>query len=126
MLPGVLTTLLAPEPDITLGTPTTMKEAVVNPLVEYFARRGAVWMLAFILLYKIGDNMAGAMTTPFYLDIGFSKTEIGTIVKLFGFWAIIAGTLIGGVLMVRSISNVFTTFLHAGCDTSGSIANRRL
>jgi len=101
MLPGVLTTLLAPEPQITLGTPKNIKEAVVDPLVEYFGRQGALWMLAFILLYKIGDNMAGAMTTPFYLDIGFSKTEIGTIVKLFGFWAIIAGTLIGGVLMVR-------------------------
>jgi len=101
MFPGVFTTLLAPEPETTLGTPKTMKEAVVNPLAEYFARRGAVWMLAFILLYKIGDNMAGAMATPFYLDIGFSKTEIGTIVKLFGFWAIIAGTLTGGVLMVR-------------------------
>jgi len=45
--------------------------------------------------------MASAMTMPFYLDMGFSKTEIGTIVKLFGFWATIAGALIGGVLMLR-------------------------
>ena len=101
ILPGVLTTLLAPEPEITLGTPKTVKEAALDPLVEYFRRQGAVWMLAFILLYKIGDAMASAMTTPFYLDIGFSKTEIGTIVKLFGFWATIAGTLAGGVLMLR-------------------------
>ena len=101
MLPGVLTTLIAPEPQITLGTPKTIKEAVVDPLAEYFKRQGALWILAFILLYKIGDTMASAMTTPFYLDIGFSKTEIGTIVKLFGFWATIAGTLIGGVLMLR-------------------------
>ena len=101
MLPGVLTTLIAPEPQITLGTPKTIKEAVVDPLAEYFNRQGALWILAFILLYKIGDTMASAMTTPFYLDIGFSKTEIGTIVKLFGFWATIAGTLIGGVLMLR-------------------------
>jgi len=101
ILPGVLTTLLAPEPEITLGTPKTVKEAALDPLVEYFSRQGAVWMLAFILLYKIGDTMASAMTTPFYLDIGFSKTEIGAIVKLFGFWATIAGTLAGGVLMLR-------------------------
>lgn len=101
ILPGVLTTLLAPEPEITLGTPKTVKEAALDPLVEYFRRQGAVWMLAFILLYKIGDTMASAMTTPFYLDIGFSKTEIGAIVKLFGFWATIAGTLAGGVLMLR-------------------------
>ena len=101
ILPGVITTLLAPEPTITHGTPQTIREAVVDPLVEYFKRQGALWILAFILLYKIGDTMASAMTTPFYLDIGFSKTEIGAIVKLFGFWAVIAGTLIGGVLMLR-------------------------
>jgi PAT family beta-lactamase induction signal transducer AmpG len=101
ILPGVITTLLAPEPTITHGTPKTIREAVVDPLIEYFKRQGALWILAFILLYKIGDTMASAMTTPFYLDIGFSKTEIGTIVKLFGFWAVIAGTLIGGVLMLR-------------------------
>ena len=101
ILPGVLTTLLAPEPELTFGTPKSVKEAVVDPLVEYFNRQGALWILAFILLYKMGDTMASAMTTPFYLDIGFSKTEIGTIVKLFGFWATIAGALIGGVLMLR-------------------------
>ena len=78
-----------------------MKEAVINPLVEYFTRQDALWMLAFILFYKIGDTMASAMTTPFYLDIGFSKTEIGTVVKLFCFWATIIGGLAGGVLMLR-------------------------
>ena len=101
MLPGVLITLLAPEPIIEFGTPMTMKEAVFEPLVDYFSRNGAVWILAFILFYKIGDTMASAMTMPFYLDIGFSKTEIGAVVKLFGFWATIAGSLIGGIIMIR-------------------------
>jgi PAT family beta-lactamase induction signal transducer AmpG len=101
MIPGVITTLLAREPRMTAGKPETMKEAVIAPLVEYFRRQGALWMLAFILLYKIGDTMASAMTTPFYLDIGFSKTEIGAVVKLFGFWAILAGTLTGGMIMIR-------------------------
>lgn len=101
MLPGVLTTLLAREPEITVGTPKTMKEAVFNPLVEYFSRHGALWMLAFILLYKIGDTMASAITTPFYIEVGFSLTEIGTVVKFFGFGATIAGTFIGGILMFR-------------------------
>ncbi|MBW1820688.1 MAG: AmpG family muropeptide MFS transporter [Deltaproteobacteria bacterium] len=101
MLPGVLTTLLAPEPHASAGTPKSLKEALVGPMVEYFSRSGAIWILAFILLYKIGDTMASAMTTPFYLDIGFSKSEIGAVVKLFGFWATIAGSLIGGVLMLR-------------------------
>ncbi len=101
MLPGIITTLFTPEPEITKGTPKNMKEAVLNPLKEYLSRQGALWMLCFILFYKIGDTMASAMTTPFYLDIGFSMTEIGAVVKLFGFWATIAGGLIGGVVMLR-------------------------
>jgi PAT family beta-lactamase induction signal transducer AmpG len=101
MLPGLLTTLLTPEPETPAGTPRTMKEAVVDPLVEYFSRKDALWILIFILLYKVGDTMASAMTTPFYLDIGFSKSEIGAVVKLFGFWATIAGGLTGGVMMLR-------------------------
>jgi PAT family beta-lactamase induction signal transducer AmpG len=101
LAPGIITTFFAPEPETELGTPKTIKEAVIEPMVEYFSRQGALWILAFILLYKIGDTMASAMTIPFYLDIGFSKTEIGTIVKLFGFWATIAGSLAGGVLMLR-------------------------
>ena len=101
MFPGVLTTLMAHEPEVSVRTPETMKEAIFNPLIEYFSRKGALWILAFILFYKIGDTMASAMTMPFYLDIGFSKTEIGAVVKFFGFWATIAGTLAGGVLMLR-------------------------
>jgi PAT family beta-lactamase induction signal transducer AmpG len=101
MLPGVLTTLLAPEPEIYVETPRTLKEAVFDPLVDYFGRQEAFWILAFILFYKIGDTMASAMTIPFYMDIGFTKSQIGAVVKLFGFWATIAGSLIGGVLMLR-------------------------
>ncbi len=101
LLPGVLTTLLAPEPKIPFAPPKTIAEAVTEPLLEYFRRDGALWILAFILLYKLGDTMASAMTIPFYLDIGFSKTEIGAIVKLFGFWATFGGTLAGGILMIH-------------------------
>lgn len=101
MLPGILTTLLASEPLVTEGAPESIKAAVLEPFLEYFSRPGAVWILAFILFYKIGDTMASTMTIPFYLDIGFSKTEIGTVVKLFGFWATIGGSLIGGVAMLR-------------------------
>ncbi|MEW6714453.1 MAG: AmpG family muropeptide MFS transporter [Nitrospirota bacterium] len=101
MMPGLLTTLLTPEPVVSAGTPGSLKEAVVNPLIDYFSREGALWILAFILFYKIGDTMASAMTMPFYLDIGFTKTEIGAVVKLFGFWATIIGALTGGVMMLR-------------------------
>ena len=101
MLPGIITTLLTPEPETPAGTPRTMRDAVIDPLVEYFSRKDALWILIFILLYKVGDTMASAMTTPFYLDIGFSKSEIGAVVKLFGFWATIAGGLAGGIMMLR-------------------------
>jgi len=101
LLPAVLTTLLAPEPEIAAGTPKTIREAVFIPLIEYFSRKEALWILAFILFYKLGDSMASAITIPFYLEIGFSKTQIGAVVKLFGFWATIAGSLIGGVMMLR-------------------------
>ena len=99
LLPGVVTTLLTPEPRVA-ACPETLKEAVVEPLREYFRRHHALWILVFILMYKIGDTMAAAMTTPFYLDIGFSKTQIGAVVKLFGFWATVGGTLVGGVIMI--------------------------
>jgi PAT family beta-lactamase induction signal transducer AmpG len=101
LIPGVVTTLMAPEPPTPAGAPTTIGEAVIDPLVEYFRRSGALSILAFILLYKIGDSMASAITTPFYLEVGFSKTEIGAVVKLFGFWATIGGALAGGLAMVR-------------------------
>jgi len=101
LLPGVVTTLLTPEPGVVAGVPCTMKEAVVNPLVDYFNRHGAVWMLAFILLYKIGDTMASAISTPFYLEIGFSKSEIGTVVKLFGTAATMTGAFLGGLTLLK-------------------------
>jgi len=101
MLLGVATTVFAPEPRPAEGVPTTLREAVVQPFLEYFQRRDAMAILAFILLYKIGDTMASHMTTPFYLDVGFSKTEIGTVVKLFGFWATVLGGLLGGLLIMR-------------------------
>ena len=101
MLVGVITTCLCREPEHPQGIPTTFKDAVVGPFTEYFSRRGALLLLVFILFYKIGDQMASTMTMPFYLDLGFTKTEIGTVVKLFGFWATIGGGLLGGVILLR-------------------------
>jgi PAT family beta-lactamase induction signal transducer AmpG len=100
ILPSILTTLLTTEPQVA-KIPTTIREAVIDPLVDYFGRREALWMLVFILLYKVGDIMASNITIPFYLELGFSLTEIGAITKLLGFWAIIAGASIGGLIMLR-------------------------
>ena len=101
LIPGVMTTLLTPEPKINTAPPRTMKEAVLDPLVEYFSRNHAVWILVFILLYKVGDTMASAITTPFYLDLGFSKTDIGAVVKVFGTGATLAGAFAGGLILLR-------------------------
>ena len=101
LIPGVMTTLLTPEPKINTAPPHTLKEAVVDPLREYFSRNHAVWILVFILLYKVGDTMAGAITTPFYLDLGFSKTDIGAVVKVFGTGATLAGAFAGGLILLR-------------------------
>jgi len=101
LLIGVFTTLLCREPELTQGTPKTFTEAVVEPFVDYFNRDRALLLLLFILLYKLGDQMASTLTTPFYLDLGFSKTEIGALAKLFGFWSAIVGGLVGGTLLLR-------------------------
>ncbi len=101
MLIGVVVTLASVEPPPVKGTPRTFREAIVEPFVEYFQRDQALWLLLFILLYKIGDQMAATLTTPFYLALGFSKTEIGAVAKLFGFWSTIAGGLVGGVVLLR-------------------------
>ncbi len=101
MLACVALTLLAPEPLPPEGRPRNMREAVLLPFQDYFSRQGAWLILAFILLYKLGDTMASAMTVPFYLDLGYSKTEIGTVVKLFGFWATLAGGTLGGIWILR-------------------------
>ena len=101
MLGAIIVTLLAPEPPLPEGRPRTLMDAVVLPFRDYFTREGAWLALAFILLYKLGDTMASAMTTPFYLDLGYSKTDIGAIVKLFGFWATIAGGTLGGIWIMR-------------------------
>lgn len=101
MLAGVLTTLWAKEPALEHGAPRSLREAVLDPFIDYFSRPEAWTILLFILLYKVGDTLAAAMTTPFYLELGFSKTQIGEVVKLFGFWATIAGGLVGGVWIMR-------------------------
>ncbi len=101
MSAGLIATLLAPEPNAEHGKPRTIQEAVVQPFKEYFTRDYAIIILLFVFLYKVGDTMAGQMTTPLYLDLGFSKSEIAGIVKIFGFPITIAGTFIGGIFVMR-------------------------
>jgi len=104
MLPGIIMTLLIKEPLLKYGTPKTLKEAVIEPFKEFKNRKGikeAFLILLFIFLYKIGDRMATALATPFYLDLGFSLTEIGVIAKNAGLWPGIIGGLAGGIWMIK-------------------------
>jgi len=104
MLPGVAMTLLVAEPQLTKGAPKTLREAVIEPFHEFITRNGwkdAVLVLLFIFLYKLGDSMATALATPFYLDMGFTRTDIGVIAKNAGLWASVAGGMLGGLWMVK-------------------------
>jgi PAT family beta-lactamase induction signal transducer AmpG len=98
---GIVTTLLVPEPDTGMTAPSTLKEAVIEPFKEFFNRSGVLWILSFILLYKIGDNMAGAMNIPFILKMGFTKQEYFIIVKGIGMLTLFGGVFLGGIIMIR-------------------------
>ena len=104
MVPGIVMTLLVDEPAVSRAAPKTLREAVVEPFHEFITRAGwkeALLVLLFIFLYKLGDSMATALATPFYLDLGFTKTEIGVIAKNAGLWASVAGGMLGGLWMVK-------------------------
>ena len=103
MLPGVAMTLLVTEPH-RAAPPKTLREAVVEPFHEFITRQGwnsALLVLAFLFFYKLGDSMCTALATPFYLDMGFSKTQIGLIAKNAGLWPAVIGGLLGGLWMVK-------------------------
>lgn len=101
MIVGVINTLVSTEPEVAEKPPSNFKESVIDPFVDYFKRRGALEILAFIILYKLGDVLAGALSTPFMLELGFSKTQIGTVTKGFGLFATVFGAVFGGVVMYR-------------------------
>ncbi|WP_370584039.1 AmpG family muropeptide MFS transporter [Motiliproteus sp. SC1-56] len=125
---GMLTVLLVREPDhqedalareteaqlhraVKLGPGASRRErleawfldAVVAPFVEFFRRNGvvALWLLLFISVYRLSDITMGIMANPFYLDLGFSKSDIATVGKLYGFVMTIVGSMVGGLLVVR-------------------------
>jgi len=104
MLPGVAMTLAVDEPRLRRPGPRTLAEAVVEPFREFLRRDGwrqALLVLLFIFLYKLGDSMATALATPFYLDMGFTKSEIGLVAKNAGLWASVIGGMLGGLWMLR-------------------------
>ncbi|WP_051710475.1 AmpG family muropeptide MFS transporter [Andreprevotia chitinilytica] len=103
MLPGIVLTLLVSEPQLA-RPPKTLREAVIEPFHEFMTRHGwqaALAIIAFIFLYKLGDSMATALATPFYLELGFTKSEIGLIAKNAGLWPSVIGGMLGGIWMLK-------------------------
>jgi PAT family beta-lactamase induction signal transducer AmpG len=81
-----------------------MREAVINPFLDFIGRQGpgaALVVLAFLFFYKLGDNMATALQTPFFIDVGFTLTQVGSIAKFASLVAVIVGGLAGGLIMVK-------------------------
>ena len=102
MLAGVLTTLFVGEPErgaalhettavggaarasVAARLATWVEQAVVEPFADFMRRPRWLAILLFVALYKLGDALAGVMTNPFLVEVGFSKTEIATVVKTYG------------------------------------------
>lgn len=128
MLVGIFTTLVIREPEHKVDDKTEQLErnlesalgvderpgfwrrfrkgiadAVLSPFVEFFSRNGrmGIAILLFIAVYRLSDITMGVMANPFYLDLGFSKIEIAEVSKVFGFFMTIAGSALGGVLVLR-------------------------
>ncbi len=116
VLVGIIATIIGPEPDREidaepLDRPTRpgtcarifhiLKTSVWMPFAEFMTRRNWIAVLLFIALYKYGDALLGVMANPFYLDIGFSKTEIGLVTKGFGLAMTLLGGVLGGAFVAR-------------------------
>jgi len=105
----IIANLMAREPDVvpvqTQGWAHAMQVAVVDPFVDFFRRYGVPLMLgilAFILLFKIPEQATiGGIMSPFYIDMGFTKTQVGSITKLWGVWVGIVGVFLGGAMVAR-------------------------
>jgi len=104
MVVGIGTTLVADEPEMEGEGPNNLKEAVVDPFVEFLSRRGwaaAFAVLGFIFFFKFGDALAGTMLGTFYVDMGYSNKVIAEVTKGIGFFSTMAGLGVGSLAIFR-------------------------
>ncbi|MEY3464637.1 MAG: MFS transporter [Gammaproteobacteria bacterium] len=94
-------TAFTPEPQSRVPPPRTLAEAVRGPLAQLLTNDGMLLLIAALVLYKVGDAFALKLFTPFLMDVGFTKTEIGAVTKTVMLIANIAGAVVGGLLMMR-------------------------
>lgn len=93
---GMAVTLCVAEPDSGVKPPVTLAEAVVKPFADFFQRKKVFSLLCFLIFYKLDVVVALAMLTPFLMQLGFTRTDIGAVTKGFGLWATIVGSFAGG------------------------------
>lgn len=101
---GVVLSVIVREPSVKGRSTGGRRQTALEPFAEYLTRRGwrsAALVLFFMVAYKLGDNMATALATPFYLDLGFSMTQVGVVAKHAALWPAILGALVGGLIMIR-------------------------
>ncbi len=104
MVLGILLTLFIKELETEHNAPKSLRDAIVLPFKDFIQSNGlksAAFTLVFLVLYKLGDNMATALQTPFFIDMGFSKTEIGVIAKTSSMIAMTTGIVVGGIVMIK-------------------------
>ena len=104
MVLGILLTLFIKELETEHNAPKSLRDAIVLPFKDFIQSNGlksAAFTLVFLVLYKLGDNMATALQTPFFIDMGFSKTEIGVIAKTSSMIAMTIGIVVGGIVMIK-------------------------
>ena len=108
MCVGILTTLICDENNYVVKT----RESIIEPLLDYFRKNKALVILLFIFMYKIGDMLAFFMGTPYYMDLGYTKSQIGYI-KFISTWTTLLGSFVGGVLMVK-YNNIMKGLFYFG------------
>ena len=97
-LPFLLVTWFAPEPEVLPDAPRTLRDAVWGPFVGFLAQHRSLEILAFVVLYKLSDNLTQALTRPFLVQVGFNDFDVGVATATIGQAAAVGGTFLGGVL----------------------------
>src|SRR6185295_16729955 len=96
-VPFLFVTWFAPEPEVLPDPPKTLREAVWGPFVGFLAQHRALEILAFVILYKLSDNLTQALTRPFLVQMGFSPVDVGVVTGTIGLVATLVGTFLGGL-----------------------------
>jgi len=97
-IPLLIVTWKSPEPDVVPDPPKTLKQAVWEPFLGFLAQHRALEILAFVVLYKLSDNLTQALTRPFLVQVGFDATDVGVVTGTISLVATLVGTFLGGLL----------------------------